>query len=74
MFPAYWTLRFGGSDPGEVDPDQMNVTCARGGCGARFRLERISEEEAEDLTSRQELITLDDLLEEIPDGLSRRTN
>ncbi len=49
MFPAYWTLRFGGADPNEEKPDQIHVTCSRAGCEARFLIERISDEEAAEL-------------------------
>ncbi|MCZ7572179.1 MAG: TIGR04076 family protein [Ardenticatenaceae bacterium] len=72
MFPAYWTLRFGGSDPAEENPDQMHVTCSGMGCGARFLIERISDEEADRLQAEAELISLDHLARSIPVGLSRR--
>lgn len=72
MFPAYWTLHFGGADPSEPDPDQMTVTCSRAGCGARFRLQRIAVEEAAELEAAAAAITVEDLLATIPQGLSRR--
>jgi uncharacterized repeat protein (TIGR04076 family) len=72
MFPAYWTLRFGGSDPSEANPDQMHVTCSAVGCGAQFRIERVSDEEAAHLREAASLITLDDLARTIPSGLSRQ--
>lgn len=56
MFPAYWTLRFGGSDPSEPDPDAMHVTCSTHGCGAVFRLSRVTAEEAERLAREAMLI------------------
>jgi len=49
IFPGYWTLRFGGSDPNEENPDQIHVTCGRAGCEARFRIERVSDMEAKKL-------------------------
>lgn len=72
MFPAYWTLRFGGTDPNEENPDQMHAMCGRWNCGAAFRLERISQTEAEELEQARQEVSLDDLLATIPDGLSRR--
>ena len=72
MFPAYWTLHFGGSDPAEPDPDQMHATCAQAGCGARFRLERISEAEANELQAQASAISLEDLAKTIQSGLSRK--
>lgn len=72
IFPAYWTLRFGGVDPNEPNPDQMHVVCGRMGCHARFRIERISEAEAEAKRAAANLITLEDLEKSIPVGLSRR--
>jgi uncharacterized repeat protein (TIGR04076 family) len=72
MFPAYWTLRFGGIDPNEANPDQMHVACERAGCVAQFRLERISAEEAATLQQAMEMISVDDLLASIPAGLSKR--
>jgi len=62
MFPAYWTLRFAGVDPSEADPDAMHVTCSTRGCGAVFRLSRISVEEAERLASADRLIPADEVL------------
>lgn len=73
IFPAYWTLRFGGSDPAEEDPDVMNVRCTQRGCDAEFRVERISKAEAEALRAQAELITTEVLQNTIPTGLSRRT-
>ncbi len=73
MFPAYWTLRFGGTDPAEANPDEMHVACGQPGCGARFRLERIAAEEAEALEAQASLITIDSLLERFPTGLSQKT-
>ncbi len=70
MFPAYWTLRFGGTDPAEADPDAMHVGCSVPGCHAQFRVERISEAEAQELQAQASLITLDDLLSSFPEGLS----
>ncbi len=72
MFPAYWTLRFGGADPSEENPDQMHVTCSGRDCGAMFRMERIPEEEATMLHEATSLITLDDLVRTVPSGLSRK--
>ena len=72
MFPAYWTLRFGGSDPQSDDPDQMFVTCSVPECGATFCLERIDDEEAAELARQASLITLEQLTESIPKGLSRK--
>lgn len=73
MFPAYWTLRFGGSDPAEEAPDVMTVTCSVPGCGASFRVERIDDEEAQQMATQASLITIEDLAETIPSGLSRKT-
>ena len=73
IFPAYWTLRFGGTDPSEENPDAMHVGCAQPGCGAQFRVERVSEAEAEALQAQADGITTEELQEEFPDGLSRRT-
>lgn len=73
MFPAYWTLRFGGTDPAEENPDAMNVACSQPGCGAQFCVERISESEAAELQAAAELITIDSLEKNFPDGLSKRT-
>jgi uncharacterized repeat protein (TIGR04076 family) len=72
MFPVFWALRFGGSDPAEPDPDQMHVTCNVPGCGARFRVERISNDEAAELLAIANTITLEDLARTIPTGLSRK--
>jgi uncharacterized repeat protein (TIGR04076 family) len=72
IFPVYWTLRFGGADPAEANPDQMHVTCNVPGCGARFRVERISAEESAELFAAANLITLDDLVRTFPSGLSRK--
>jgi uncharacterized repeat protein (TIGR04076 family) len=74
MFPAYWTLRFGGSDPGEPNPDQMTVTCAVPNCGAQFRIERISDDEAAELRAVADAISLEELAATIPTGLSRKVN
>lgn len=71
IFPAYWTLRFGGIDPGESDPDVMHVGCSVKGCNAQFRVERISEDEAGELLAQADMITIDDLLSTFPQGLSR---
>lgn len=73
IFPVYWTLHFGGSDPAEPNPDQMHVTCNVPGCGARFRVERVSDAEAANLLAEANLITVDDLLKSFPTGLSRKT-
>jgi uncharacterized repeat protein (TIGR04076 family) len=72
MFPVYWTLHFGGTDPAEANPDQMHVTCNVPGCGARFRVERISTAEADQMAADANLITLDDLAKTFPAGLSRK--
>ena len=72
MFPANWTLLFGGSDPNESDPDQMRVTCPAPDCGAQFLVQRISNDEAAQLAEAAKVITLDDLLKTIPAGLSRQ--
>ena len=72
MFPAYGTLLFGGSDPYEAEPGQMHVTCQAAGCGARFQVQRISDEEAATLEQAARLITLEDLAKTIPAGLSKR--
>lgn len=74
MFPVYWTLRFGGTDPSEPDPDAMNVSCGQPSCGARFRVERVSEAEAQELQAQSDLITTEDLQRAFPEGLSRRTH
>ena len=73
MFPAYWALRFAGSDPAESNPDALHVSCSYPNCGARFRLERISEDEAAQLEANANRITVDDLLATFPNGLSRKT-
>jgi len=73
MFPAYWTLRFGGSDPTEENPDVMHVTCGQASCAAQFRVERISEVEAKELQAQANLITIESLEKSYPEGLSRRT-
>jgi uncharacterized repeat protein (TIGR04076 family) len=72
IFPAYWTLHFGGSDPSENDPDRMQVTCPAAGCGAQFLVQRVSDEEAAQLAEAAKVITLDDLLKTVPLGLSRQ--
>ena len=72
MFPAYWTLLFGGSDPHESDADQMHVTCQAAGCGAQFLVQRISDEEAIRMEEAARLISLEDLARTIPSGLSKR--
>ena len=72
LFPAYWTLRFGGSDPVEDNPDVMHVGCSQPGCGAQFRVERVSDTEAEELQKQSDLITTEELRNSIPVGLSRR--
>lgn len=74
MFPAYWTLRFGGTDPAEENPDAMHVGCSQPGCSAQFRVERISDAEAEARRAQADLITTQTLEKTIPKGLSRRTN
>lgn len=73
IFPAYWTLRFGGADPSEEDPDAMHVSCSQRGCGAQFRVERISKSEAEALQAQADGITTESLQQTFPIGLSRRT-
>lgn len=73
MFPAYWTLRFGGTDPAEENPDAMNVGCSQPDCGAQFRVERVSESEAAELQAAADLITTESLEHSFPDGLSKRT-
>ena len=45
-------------------------TCAY--CGARFRVERVSDVEAAELLAAASLVTLDDLAKSFPTGLSRR--
>ena len=72
MFPAAWTLRFGGTNVDGDNPDAMDVTCSVPGCGAQFRLERVSDAEAEALAQEASLITLEDLAKSIPVGLSRK--
>lgn len=74
MFPAYWTLRFGGTDPAEENLDAMHVNCSQPGCGAQFRVERISQAEAEQLQAQSNLITLESLEKTFPTGLSKRTS
>jgi len=73
MFPVYWTLRFGGVDPAEENPDVMHATCSQPGCGAQFRVERISESEAAELQAQADLITTESLQKTFPEGLSQRT-
>lgn len=72
IFPSYWISRFGGVDPHEENPDQIHVNCHRAGCGAGFLIERISDEEAAQLHEAANLVTLDDLVKSIPQGLSRQ--
>ena len=74
IFPMYWTLRFGGVDPSEVNPDQIHVKCGRAGCEAQFLIERISDEEASQLQEVANLIKLEDLEKSIPEGLSKQVN
>jgi hypothetical protein len=69
---VYWTLRFGGVDPAEPNPDQMHAACSVPGCGARFRVERITADEAAELLAAASLVTLDDLAKSFPTGLSRK--
>ncbi len=72
MFPAYWTLRFGGSDPREDNPDVMHVGCSQPACGAQFRVERIAESEAEEFQVQADNNTTEELQKSFPVGLSRR--
>lgn len=71
MFPAYWTLRFGGRDPAEADPDAINVKCSNANCAATFRLTRISGEEAEQLERQSNAIAPAEI-PVIGSGVSRR--
>jgi uncharacterized repeat protein (TIGR04076 family) len=72
MFPVYWTLRFGGRDPAEENPDQMSVACPVPGCDAQFCIERIGDEEAGQLAAAAATVSLEELASTIPSGLSRK--
>jgi uncharacterized repeat protein (TIGR04076 family) len=73
MFPAYWTLLFGGDDPRTTETGAMQVTCSAAGCGAAFSVKRVPASEAAGLEANANLISLEELQKTIPARVSRQT-